>query len=387
MVKRKDLEVIHSVEESPAKRQRSQSVKLEPQEEAISLNDSQGGVSGVKDEETHPDIKPVNSSQQTTDDTFVLGPARSFPSFREAASIAPWGQEYGVPDVSIRALTSFGVKTTHDLVGLEWTKTPHPGGLALGHLLLLRVAVEQWLAISIPVIRPFFPPGYIFLPMPIKRMLYKPSEARVLKKLQDCNVTHTLLLRCLSRDHVEAAGLTEDDCFCLEQAGMRDAVKRGPSDPWHLAHPFEAEASDLWLLGSKMFPRCWLSPSSELSTWCEQFQVEDEIAEWLAANHFTKTHDLADIFIPRIPIHYFLLLRKAVESWLPGKVVSFWSKFSFPTKFNFPDMDMDTFIPEESMGWIRAKVKASGIRNTSTLKWLCVIHLKPLGGHLWISTV
>ncbi|KAK7051351.1 hypothetical protein VNI00_004851 [Paramarasmius palmivorus] len=305
----------------------------------------------------------------------------------------------GVPVGTVNFLREeMGIEENSD--NLQGMSLKHPSipsstrSLPLGHFLWLRRGMAQeFLGGSRrPRLRdPFFTwisarPEYIppkgchgFLRMPIDLLLFHPQDKTLLAKLQADHVDDASLLTYLSRDHVLAIGMTGQECSRLREIGERDAVRgsffvntaRKPREGYHVQ-------DDLWVLGS---PHIWIfAPSQPLTEWCQIYQVEREVLDWMLDLGLQESHDLRFLFVPRVPLGYFMVLRRAVNSWLgDARDIrhSCWPRWLDKPGFpNVPVADVYHTIYEETTLFTLLN---NNIYNMKQLEYLSHDHLGALG--------
>ncbi|KAK7031083.1 hypothetical protein VNI00_013687 [Paramarasmius palmivorus] len=229
----------------------------------------------------------------------------------------------------------YEVMNISDTDGLQNLLLSHPSipssprSIPLGPFLALRAALQIYLGgCRRPYLRnPFFTwisarPEYTsprdchgFLEMPIRALLFHAQDSKLLGKLEANEINDASLLNHLSRDHVQVIGMTEQECSRLREVAERDAIK-GNFRVNTLKKPAERlDDFDLWVLGGfKLWAQ--LPPSQLLAEWCEEYQVEREILYWMSDLGLKESHDLRFLFVPRVPLGYFMVLRHAVNSWL-----------------------------------------------------------------------
>ncbi|EEB94638.1 hypothetical protein MPER_06515 [Moniliophthora perniciosa FA553] len=181
----------------------------------------------------------------------------------------------------------------------------------------------------------------------------------------------------LSKDHIRVAGLTEHDWYRLGEAVERDSFMptkwNGPSR--HRHRVWDASSRDFWVLGSVHIND--LPMTMKIPEWCDKYGVAEDVRDWLEEHNVGLTGHLMFLFIPRISLGQFLVLRKAVEAWA-GKPISLTNGY-FPDNYVYPDMSIESFLPESFDREMRQKLIDSGVKNANLLGYLSLDHAQALG--------
>ncbi|KAK7038844.1 hypothetical protein VNI00_010474 [Paramarasmius palmivorus] len=268
-----------------------------------------------------------------TSDLYVLGNEHAQIPKDLIRNWTHWEIFCDVPSGTIKFLREIGIQDTDNFqsLSLQHPSIPYSTrSLPLGHFLGLRRGAQKFLGGDRrPRLRnPFFTwvsarPEYVppedchgFLYMPIDRLLFHSQEKTLLAKLQASHVNDASLLTYLSWDHITAIGLTEEECSRLREVGERDAV-RGSFlvDGGLKPSGINFFQSDLWVLGHSE-RGSHLPPSVPLDRWCRNYGVEREALDCMINLGLRESKDLRFLFVPRIPLGYFLILRRAATSWL-----------------------------------------------------------------------
>ncbi|KAK7033519.1 hypothetical protein VNI00_012742 [Paramarasmius palmivorus] len=329
------------------------------------------------EERVAADVEEANSAPvEYNNDLFVLAYERDRPDLPENTDIVPWGNEFQINEAVMTSIVTFGLQHTNDLQCLRLKSETSPYGLTLGQWLPLRIAADKWLE-NCPLKNPFFSKGTKFLSMPLEVMLYLPHEQKVLKKLQEHGLNDTALLSWLSKDHVSAVGLTDYDCFRLQQAANRDAFEPTRwNGPWRNRDDvLDATSTDFWVLGNTD-PKD-LPEAMGLSEWCRRYGLDVDVSAQLGQLHIQDTNQLSKLFIPRISLGHLLSLRNAAEKWL-GKTIPMMNKYPHHD-YIYPNMDVNTFAPKNYEDEMRDVLAEHGVRNVHLLRHLSLFHVQALG--------
>ncbi|KAK7017860.1 hypothetical protein VNI00_018564 [Paramarasmius palmivorus] len=307
-------------------------------------------------------------------------------------------------DVRYSVRSAMGINDTDGLQGLSLSHPSIPSSprsIPLGPFLALRGALQNYIGgYGRPYLRnPFFiwisaRPEYTsprdchgFLRMPIGALLFHTQDRELLGKLEANQIKDASLLNHLSRDHIEVVGMTEKECSRLREVAERDAVK-GNFFVNTLVHWDRHDCdSDLWVLGHHDLLLRLLPHSQALADWCQEYQVDHKVFLWMSHLGLTESRDIRFLFVPRIPLGYFMILRRAVESWLPesrpwlpsyGKLAnSFW-----PVGFrdsHFPDMPVTDVYHAAYEETTLFKLLDQKIHTMEQLEYLSHDHLGALG--------